>query len=164
MIQIDQQMIDLAAQVTADGGDQRKVAEKLGVSRATIQKWLAGNEEFSRAHCKAKMAYAESLVESLMVEAKLPLPDDPKMANAEIQRRRLCADNIKWIACKLIPKTYGDKIDVSGEVVHTLSPLAQLRQLETRTAPTPPVIEPVMVEAEVVEAEIVEAEIVDDCI
>ena len=117
--------------LTAVGKTRADIAKALGVSRATIGNWITRDDEFRDKHKTGKMAYAEKLVEDLMGEADKPLPSNPKMASAEIQRRRLKADNIKWIACKLIPNTYGDRVDVSGEVTHVVSALTQLRALES---------------------------------
>lgn len=83
---------------------------------------------------EAKRIYAHDVAEAIMREASAPLHPNPKLANAEVQRRRLIVDASKWIACKLLPKVYGDNLVIdhnhSGKV--ELSPLAQLRQLESK--------------------------------
>jgi hypothetical protein len=42
--------------------------------------------------------------------------DDPKRANAIVQAYKIRVDNLKWIASKLKPKKYGDKLTLDGDV------------------------------------------------
>jgi hypothetical protein len=78
---------------------------------------------------QAKQIFAMDTADDIMRVASAPLHEDPKLANAEVTRRRLIVDSSKWIAQRLLPKVYGERVDVdiSGDV--TLSPLAQLRML-----------------------------------
>lgn len=144
---------EIAFDIFASGGTREEVAEALGVCRKTISNYIRNDDDFKQMHIEAKQLFADELTEKLMSKAQAPLPANPKLAGAEVQRRRLEADNIKWISSKLLPKVYGDKLHLEGEVNHTLSPLAQLRLLETqpepaKIAPSPPVIEVDLVEAE----------------
>jgi len=90
--------------------------------------------EIKSVYLAAKQAYAADLAEDVMLQASAPLHDNPKLANAEVQRRRLIVETSKWIASKLLPKVYGDNLKINHE--HSgkiqLSPLAQLRQLESK--------------------------------
>ena len=121
--------------MTARGGKRGEMAEVLGISRSTLERWLAfgsGEDAMRSAYEEGKRAYAYGLAEELVEDASGPLHGDPKLANAEVQRRRLMVDTKKWIAARLLPKVYGDNMQInhehSGEVL--VSPLAQLRQLE----------------------------------
>ena len=40
--------------------------------------------------------------------------EDSRKANAIVQAYKLKIDNLKWIASKLKPKTYGDKLDITS--------------------------------------------------
>ena len=112
----------------------------MGVSLATFARMIILDDypEVKEAYVTAKRVYANDLAEDVMRQASAPLHDDPKLANAEIQRRRLIVDTSKWVASKLLPKVYGDNLVIdhkhSGEVV--ISPLAQLRALEGDKART----------------------------
>ena len=129
-------MLDVMADLASEGAKRQEIADAMGVSRTTLAGWIVGNDfpEIKQRYIQAKQVYANDLAENLMAEASAPLHSNPKLANAEVQRRRLIVDTSKWIACKLLPKVYGDHLKIdhehSGEVV--LSPLAQLRQLEAK--------------------------------
>jgi len=129
-------MLVTLVEMAADGDKRLDIAKAIGVSGGTLASWVIGDEfpEVRSAYLKAKQAYANDLAEDVMRQANAPLHDDPKLANAEIQRRRLIVDTSKWVASKLLPKVYGDNLHInhahSGEI--KISPLAQLRQLESK--------------------------------
>jgi len=129
-------MIEILLTMATNGEKRRDIAPKLGISAITLTRWIMGEEfpEIKQAYKEAKQAYANDLAEDIIHQASMPLHENPKLANAEVQRRRLIVDTSKWIACKLLPKVYGDNLKIdhkhSGEI--KLSPLAQLRQLEKR--------------------------------
>ena len=83
----------------------------------TIYEWRFKYPEFSGQYAAAKMKQAELLAEEI-----LDISDDdsqdtiitdkgPSFNSEYVQRSRLRIDTRKWIACKLIPKVYGDKIE-----------------------------------------------------
>ena len=129
-------MIASMQELAASGAKRIEIAEALGISRVTFGRLVIGDEfpEVKAAYLAGKQAYAAELAEDIMEQAAAPLHDDPKLANAEVQRRKLIVDTSKWVASKLLPKVYGDNLKINhehtGEVV--LSPLAQLRQLESK--------------------------------
>ena len=134
------EMIDDIRNIATTGGKMKDMAKSVGCSHRTICTWTIGEEfpEVRAAYMAGKQAYAESLAEDLMEQAQSPLHDDPKLASAEVQRRRLIVDTTKWITGKLLPRVYGDnqRVDHNHTGTVTVSPLEQLRQLESK-----PVIE-----------------------
>jgi hypothetical protein len=115
----------------ANGGTRIQTSEAMGISPCTLGNWITGDKypEIRAAWLRAKQIYAMDVADEIMTVASAPLHEDPKLANAEVTRRRLIVDSSKWIAGRLLPKVYGEQIalDVSGEVA--MSPLAQLRML-----------------------------------
>lgn len=132
--------LDTIRDIATSGGKIQDMADRIGCCRKTITTWCIGEEfpEVRAAYMAGKQAYAESLAEDLMEQAQSPLHDDPKLASAEVQRRRLIVDTTKWITGKLLPRVYGDnqRVDHNHTGTVTVSPLEQLRQLESK-----PVIE-----------------------
>lgn len=85
--------------------------------RTNMRLWRYRHEEFRHMYDQAKRDQAELLAEEIQEIADFSGYDtivNPKtgqeMMNAEwVARSRLKVDTRKWIACKLLPKVYGDK-------------------------------------------------------
>lgn len=89
----------------------------------TIFTWLKIHSEFSEQYARAKRLQIEVLVDEI-----IEIADDSSQDNiinqqgqiicnnATINRARLRIDTRKWIASKLAPKIYGDKIDNTHSV------------------------------------------------
>jgi hypothetical protein len=75
-------------------------------NKASVFRWLRIHKEFSDQYARAKEEAAE-----LYAEDMLEISDD---LSGDVQRDRLRVDTRKWIASKLKPKKYGDKITHEG--------------------------------------------------
>lgn len=122
---------DLSAKICAElaqGKSMRTVCKMDGMPHmVTVFRWLADNEEFRKQYEKAKSESADALVEELIDIADDGTNDwmekydkDGKFAgwtlNGEhVQRSRLRVDTRKWIAAKLKPKKYGERVDVTSD-------------------------------------------------
>jgi hypothetical protein len=71
----------------------------------TVFNWLHTHEDFVKQYARAKEEAADALVDEM-----LDIADD---SSDEPQSRRVRVDTRKWIASKLKPKRYGDKIDMT---------------------------------------------------
>jgi len=153
-IEPTKEMIEQLLDLASIGTGRVEIAKEMGVSRMTIARWVVGKEypEIKEAYLDAKRAYAEDLAERLVQEASQPLHEDPKLANAAVARSRLIVETSKWIAARLLPKVYGDNLHIqhahSGEI--KISPLAQLRQLESKGPIVDISKQPKVIEAETV--------------
>ncbi len=109
----------------AEGESLRAVcADKAMPAISTVMGWLFdGNHgEFSEQYARAREAQAEVRADEIVDIADDDTNDfaadkDGKIvANSEhIQRSRLRVDARKWIAAKLLPKRYGDKMQHTGD-------------------------------------------------
>lgn len=74
----------------------------------TVYQWLREHDEFQQMYTRAKDDMAD-----LMSEQTLEVADDPSL---EPNDKRVRVDTRKWLASKLKPKKYGDKVqqEVSG--------------------------------------------------
>lgn len=96
-----------------------KICKSLGISNRSFYQYrkIVG-ELAEQKYARAKAGQVENLVNKIndlheaMHDAVLSC-DDPKRANAIVQAYRIEIDDYKWLASKLIPKIYGDKIDVT---------------------------------------------------
>lgn len=93
-------------------------------SRSTIHQWIKDNEKFSDKYARAKEDQADFLAEEIIKIADTENKTEVEFIGSEgssttihdnVQRSRLQIDARKWIASKLKPKKYGDKIDVTSD-------------------------------------------------
>lgn len=86
--------------------------------QATIMAWLDGSRpEFSEQYARAREAQADKLAEEALQIADdgrsdtyLDAEGNERTDNEVIQRSRLRVDTRKWLASKMAPKKYGDKV------------------------------------------------------
>lgn len=119
-------------ELIADGKSLRQIclADEMP-SRETIYTWMSKNQAFADRYARAVEDRAEKLAEEILTIADDDEGDfgfkevqDADGASAKpcimpdnIQRAKLRVDSRKWIASKLFPKKYGDKVsaEVTGE-------------------------------------------------
>jgi len=102
--------------------------DELMPSVSTIFRWINENEAFKEQYARAREAKADLLAEEI-----LEISDDGsndlmtivkgdqsyEMENKEVvNRSKLRVDSRKWLASKMMPRKYGDKIQTehSGEI------------------------------------------------
>ena len=81
--------------------------------RSTVHKWLTERDEFSDKYKEARDAQADTYTDEMEDIARDPTLD--------VQRARLIVDTRKWVASKLKPKKYGDKLDLDANVTGKLT-------------------------------------------
>ncbi|WP_421413164.1 terminase small subunit protein [Agrobacterium tumefaciens] len=91
--------------------------------KATVFRWLSSHDEFRDQYARAREAQADVLFDEILDIANTPiegtktkLDKDGEVVEVSkgdmIEHRRLQIDARKWMAGKLRPKVYGDKLDV----------------------------------------------------
>lgn len=92
------------------GKSMRTIEKMQGMpSISTMFEWMRKYPDFSQRYARAKEEAADLFVEEL-----LELTDMADVDNAiDIQKRKLQVDTRKWIASKLKPKRYGEKLDLA---------------------------------------------------
>jgi hypothetical protein len=135
--QIANQIIDAVA-TRIDG--LRTICGELGVGPATFIEWLEKSPDLSERYARAKRMQAEMLAAEIVAisdesEVKAQYQGEEVTldlsANA-IARNRLRIDARKWVAAKLLPKVYGDKLAVGG--AEDLPPIQQNTTVEPSEA------------------------------
>lgn len=134
----------ICAQISK-GMSLRKACEKDDTLPAlsTIMKWLTEDPVFSEQYTRAREEQADYLADQIVEIADAPVTSsalsgdgdiDPERAKLidrlEMERRRQQIDARKWVAAKLKPKVYGDKLELGGSVATTLTDI----QLDARLA------------------------------
>jgi hypothetical protein len=108
----------------ADGESLKSICEDEDMpARSTVFKWLADNSRFSDMYARAREEQADAVFDEI-----LSIADDGRndwmerrgeddtgwVTNGEnLQRSKLRIDARKWMAGKLRPKKYGEKLDLT---------------------------------------------------
>jgi hypothetical protein len=121
-------MLDLICEQIADGKSLRSICSQEGMPvKYTVLRWLQADPEFAERYAQARVQAADALAEELQDLADQAIRE-PEKANAI----RVAIDAKKWIASKLRPKAYGDRIE-QHVVNETQSPVeveAKIKLLE----------------------------------
>jgi hypothetical protein len=96
------------------GGDSlRKICKDATMpALATVLSWATGHtEDATAAGFPEQYARARSIRSELYADEIVDLADDESV---DPQRSRLQVDARKWVASKLLPKTYGERLALSA--------------------------------------------------
>ena len=102
------------------------ISKELNIPYGTIREWIRSNETFSINYARAKEDQADFLAEEILTIADdhtrdiqiieiAPGVKTESVDHEVIQRSKLRVDSRKWLASKLRPKKYGDKMDVTSD-------------------------------------------------
>lgn len=119
----DAAMESLCAHVM-DGGHMAEYCQARGINYTTMLKWLNANPVRSEMYARAREDRADKIADEIVaisdeVEVAARYDgEDVKLTldAAAVARNRLRVDARKWVASKLKPRTYGDKLDLTAEV------------------------------------------------
>ena len=127
--------IEKALDLHADGLGIMKALKKSQLSWSEFKNGILTDADLSRRYARAKDLWL-----SFLAEETLDISDSregdvivdeatgkPIVNHNVIQRDRLRVDTRKWLLSKLVPKKYGDKIDVTsdGKKLEVLPPWMQ---------------------------------------
>jgi hypothetical protein len=123
-----QGVADLICERLGNGESLRAICEEDGLpDKATVFRWLARHEEFRDQYARARETQADSLFDEILSIAddghndwmlRKHGDDERWVENGEsLRRSALRVDARKWMAGKLQPKKYGEKVtqEVTGE-------------------------------------------------
>ena len=106
------ELADAICERIANGESLRAICRRDDMpAMSSVFKWLTIHSEFADQYARAREAQADALFDEI-----LDIADEEK---DDVQRSRLRVDSRKWMAGKLRPKKYGEKLDVehSGEMI-----------------------------------------------
>jgi hypothetical protein len=132
---------EICQRMTTGQGLLRICADDHMPDRATVYRWLEANEGFRDRYVRAREALMDFYAEQILVIAfdesgdivvdQAPDGRSKTVANhAKVQRDRLKVDSLKWIASRLFPKRYGDKMELLGQDAGSSSTL-QIKWLDS---------------------------------
>jgi len=92
---------------------------------STVFRWLAANEAFRDRYARAREAQADALFDEILdiaddgakdyvVDRDSDGSEHKRVDHEHISRAKLRVDARKWMASKLLPKKYGDRVELDG--------------------------------------------------
>lgn len=102
-----QELADRICEQLASGQSMRTVCKADDMpSMQSVFTWLRTYPKFLEQYARAKEEASDAFVEQML--------DIADSSTTEVQRDRLRVDTRKWIASKLKPKKYGDRLNVES--------------------------------------------------
>lgn len=122
-----QEVAEAITERIADGESLRSIcADEAMPAKSTVFKWLSQHADFADQYARAREEQAETLASEIVAIADenqgraLLAGEGEEVAvvfdATAVARNRLRVDARKWVAAKLKPKVYGDKIEHGGAV------------------------------------------------
>ena len=108
-------------ELTSEGKTLKEIAEVLGCNQTAIHHWVGedrsnGGAEIAKEYARAVEFRTEMMADELLAIAdERSFMDQPALAAAMVTQQRLAVDARKWLMSKMMPRKYGDKIEVSGD-------------------------------------------------
>jgi len=121
-----QEMADLICDLIATHGETLdQLKERYGIpDKHTIYMWTQRHDHFMIAYARARMAQAQLFADEVIeisdessMDTVIDEDGNKRCNNEWIARSRLRVDSRKWLASKLLPRVYGDKVQTEVTIV-----------------------------------------------
>ena len=115
-----QDKADAICQKLSEGMSLRRAAESEGITASNVLYWTRNNKAFLEQYARAREIGYQLLADDI-----IDISDDSKgdvwtdddgndRTDAErVARSKLRVDSRKWMLSKMLPKVYGDKLDLT---------------------------------------------------
>jgi hypothetical protein len=124
---------DMICTRIAEGESLRAICRDEGSpSMSMVFRWLNDNAAFREQYARAREAQADAIFDEMLDIANTPMIGEKTKVGSDgktettsgdmIEHRRLQIETRKWMASKLQPKKYGDKLDLNVDGKMTLIP------------------------------------------
>jgi transposase-like protein len=90
------------------GMSLRKVADEIGCDEAAIRQWAREDEAFAPQYARARDGYSDAKGDEI-----IDLADEAREKPELVNSLRLMIDTRKWYLSKVLPKKFGDKLDLN---------------------------------------------------
>lgn len=104
----------------AQGMSLQRYAAELGIAVSTLHEYITTRPSLAEEYARARELRADYWAELIAAEADTPVrrTDKGNLDPADVARKRLKVDALKWVASKFAPRKYGDKLEVEATVKH----------------------------------------------
>lgn len=126
--EFSEETADIICERISDGESLRSICEGDDMpSKSTVFKWLSQQQKFADQYARAREAQADALFDDLLTIADDGTNDWMERKNSDgtaigwqengeaLRRSQIRIDARKWMAGKLRPKKYGDKLELAGD-------------------------------------------------
>lgn len=123
------EIADVICERIANGESLKAICAEDGMpSQSMVFRWLAdpAKEEFRERYARARESQADALFDEILSIADTPVMGEKTKTDADgntevmtgdmIEHRKLQIDARKWLAGKLRPKKYGDKLELETKI------------------------------------------------
>lgn len=119
----NQEQADAVCELLQQGKSLRASCAELGLNPSTILLWTKSHPDFCEQYTRAREIAYRMLADEILaisdeqeVEAKYEGEDIRlELSATAVARNRLRVDTRKWMLSKMLPKIYGDKVQVGGD-------------------------------------------------
>jgi hypothetical protein len=101
----------------AEGEPLNAICRSPGMpDQRAVRKWARERTDFGPRYARARSIGYELLADEVIVIGDSPcVGPNGYVDNGAVQRARLMSDNRKWLLSKVLPRVYGDKVEISGD-------------------------------------------------
>lgn len=94
-----------------------KACKVAGVPISTFMGWLDENKILAEQYTRARTLYPDNLIEEAMelADEDVPTDDRGRTDAGLVQKRREQINLRKWIAARMKPKKWGDRLTLAGD-------------------------------------------------
>lgn len=82
-----------------------EACQRAGISKQTLVTWIGNDREMADAYARARAEQAH-----VYADQALLIADEAVRSMEDAQRNRLRVDTRKWLASKMLPRVYGERI------------------------------------------------------
>lgn len=115
MPEFSQELFDQICEELSDGVSLRDICSRPDMpNKGSVFRWLADDKKLSDQYARAREVQADAIFDDCLSIADQYERDERTSDGAmdHINRARLRIDTRKWMAGKLRPKKYGDKMEI----------------------------------------------------
>lgn len=109
--QLDQ--FNAICEYVADGGSLRQACTAQGIERSKVNRWILDDSRYGDKTLVNQYAQARDVQADALADGLIDIADD-RVKVPDVNDRRLMVETRKWIASKLKPRKYGDKLALGG--------------------------------------------------
>jgi hypothetical protein len=119
----NQAIADAVCDFLQDGQSLRAACDAVGTTHSTIIHWTKENPAFLNQYTRAREVGYRLLADEIIdiadekeVQVRYDGEDTTlDLSATAVARNRLRVDTRKWMLSKMLPKIYGDKLELSGD-------------------------------------------------